>query len=163
MTEFFEDYQWSKGKPKGLTPIEDPTGKAHFRLLDLESGVRLEQFDPDGKFLQLICCPQDTGISGSSWETSKDALHRVRRGKDGAVTSYEEYVWPGGVFAEGVYPDVKIFDVHGRLVWEHRSEQVSDTAWDIHVLDPLGKLQVVLHHTDVDGREPVTITEDWVE
>ena len=41
---------------------------------------------------------------------------------------------------------------------QYRESGVVDAS-----VDPLGKLTVALHPTDVDGREPVTITEDWVE
>ena len=32
----------------------------------------------------------------------------------------------------------------------------------IHVFDALGKQRVVLHHTDIDGSEPCTINEEWM-
>ena len=41
MITLFVDYQWSKGKPKGVSPIDDPKGKTHFRLLDVNGGVRV--------------------------------------------------------------------------------------------------------------------------
>ena len=30
---------------KGVLPIDEPNGKTHFRVLDVDGGVRLEQFD----------------------------------------------------------------------------------------------------------------------
>ena len=163
MTTFYADYQWSKGTPKGLSSLEDPAGQNHFRLLEVDGGVRLEQYDGAGKFVRLIYCPQDKGLAGTAYATSADHRHRVRRREDGTVSSYEEYGWPGGVYAESEYPDVRIYNEHGRLVWQHRPRRLSDTAWDIHVLDALGKTRVVLHHTDVGDSEPCTIREEWVE
>ena len=163
MITHFADYRWSNGKPSGISPIEYPAGKEHFRLLGDGKGVRLEQFDGSGKFLRLVYCPQDEDLAGTTYVTSDDHLHKVRRAANGVVRSYEEYAWPNGIYADDVYPEVKIFNAHGRLVWRHRPERVSESAWDIHVLDILEKTRVVLHHTGVGLSEPCTIEEEWVK
>ena len=49
MPAFFADYKWSKREPKGISPIDDPTGKEHFRIFEVDGGVRVEQFDSDGR------------------------------------------------------------------------------------------------------------------
>ena len=163
MTTFFADYKWSKGEPKGISPIDNPAGKEHFRLLDIDGGVRLEQFDKAGKFVRLVHCPQDRKIAGTTYETSEDHLHKVRRSDDGAVRFYDEYEWPDGIYSDDVYPKVKGFNEHGRLIAQHWPKRVSASAWDIHVFDALGKQIVVLHHTDVGESEPCTIHEEWME
>ena len=163
MNTFFADYQWSKGKPKGIAPIDNPSGKEHFRLFDVDGGERLEQFDEAGKFVRLVYCPQDDAISGTSYETSDDHRHKIRRSDDGAVRFYDEYQWPDGVYSDDAYPQVKVFNEHGRLIAQHRPERIAESAWDIHVFDALGKRRVVLHHTDVNGTEPCTIREEWME
>ena len=62
------------------------------------------------------------------------------------------------------YPVANIFNEHGRLLRQHRPKRVSESAWDIfYVHDALGKLVVILRHTDVDGTEPYTIEEEWME
>jgi len=162
MSTCFADYEWSGGKLRGISPIGDPTGKAHFRILDMDGGVRLEQYDGAGKFLRLVYCPQDEDLAGTTYETSDDYQHRVRRARNGAVRSYEEYAWPDGNYAADAYPEVRVHNAHGRLVWQHRPRRVSETAWDIHVLDALGKPRLVLHHTDVGVSQPCTIREEWV-
>ena len=100
MTTYFADYRWSKGYPKGLAAIDDPNGEAHFRLLEVDGGCRLEQYDAAGKFVRLIHCPQDQQVSGTAYETSEDGLHKVRRSADGAVPdqsiSAEEFDDGGG-------------------------------------------------------------------
>ena len=100
---------------------------------------------------------------GTTYEVSDDHTHKVRRSQDGAVRSYEEYAWSDGAYSEDVYPEVRIFNEHGRLVWQHRPQRVSESAEDIHVFDALGKPRVVLHHTDISGLEPCTIVEEWLE
>ena len=162
-TQYFADYQWSRGEPQGVAPIEDPTGIAHFRLLETDGGVRVEQFDKTGKFVRLVYCPQDRKITYATYKTSADHLHRVRRSENGAVRFYEEYEWPDGVYSDDVYPVVRVFNEHGRLIAQHRPKQVSESAWDIHVFDALGKRRVVLHHTDIGESEPCTIDEEWME
>ena len=163
MSEFFADYKWSKREPKGISPIDDPTGKEHFRLLEVDGGVRLEQFDEAGKFLRLVYCPHDGKLArDTTYEVSDDHTHKIRRSDDGAVRSYEKYEWPDGIYSDDVYPDVKVFNEHDRLVWQHRPQRVSESAWDIHVFDALGKPRAVLHHTDVGGPEPCTIVEEWL-
>ena len=57
MNAFFADYQWSQNKPQGLAPIDDPIGKKHFLLMDVEGGVRVEEFDEHSK-------PRSMAISG---------------------------------------------------------------------------------------------------
>jgi len=163
MSQFYSDYRWSRGEPIGESPIDDPTGKAHFRFLLVDGGVRLEQFNGAGKFVRLVHSPPDGERKSTTCETSGDCLHRVRRNEDGAVSSYEEYEWPGGSYSDDVYPKVKVFNEHGRLVARHRPEQISDSAWDIHVLDALGKPRMVLHHTNVGVSDSCTIREEWVE
>jgi hypothetical protein len=161
--QYYEDYQWSRAEPKGVSPIDDPTEKEHFRLLEVDGGVRLEQFDKAGKFVRLVHCPQDRKVAGTTYETSGDKQHKVRRSDNGAVRFYDEYEWPDGIYADDVYPEVRLFNEHGRLIAQHRPKRVSESAWDIHVFDALGKQIVVLHHTDVDGSEPCTIDEEWME
>ncbi len=164
MTTYFADYRWSKREPKGISPIDDPAGKEHFRLFEVNGGMRLEQFDEAGKFRRLVYCPHDAKMArGTTFEVSDDHTHNIRRSEDGAVRSYEVYVWPDGDYSEDVHPEVRIFNEHGRLVWQHRPQRVSESAWDIHVFDALGKPRVVLHHTDCDGPEPDTIVEEWLE
>ena len=163
MATFFADYKWVRGKPKGTSPMDDPAGIEHFRILSVDGGVRLEQFDGEGKFVRLVHCPQDREIAGTSYETSDDHLHKVRRSDDGAVRFYDEYEWPNGVYSDDVYPKVKVFNEHGRLIARHQPMRVSGSAWDIHVFDALGKQRVVLHHTDVGVAEPCTISEEWME
>ena len=158
----YADYMWSKGKPKGISPLEDPSGHAHFRCFEVEGGMRVEQFDGAGKFLRLVHCPQDRQYAGTTYELSDDHTHKVVRAASGTVRFYEEYTWPGGLFDENVYPQVKTYNAEGRLIAEHRPTQVAEDAWDIYVLDALGKLRVILHHTDVKGGEPCTITEEWM-
>ena len=161
MTAYFADYRWSKGYPKGLAAIDDPNGEAHFRLLEVDGGCRLEQYDAAGKFVQLIHCPQDRQVSGTAYETSADGLHKVRRSADGAVRFYDEYEWPDGTYSDDAYPAVKLFNEHGRLIAQHRPERISESAWDIHVFDALGKPLAILHHTDIGESEPCTICEEW--
>ena len=156
MAAFFADYRWSKGEPKGVSPIDDPTRIEHFRLLYADGGVRLEQFDQAGKFVRLIYCPQDKNIAAPTVEFSDDHRQKVRRSDDGAVRLYDEYEWPDGIYSEEVYPAVKVSNEHGRLIAQHRPQRVSESAWDIHVFDALGKQRVVLHHAD-------GITEEWME
>jgi len=163
MTAVYTDYRWSSGMPQGVSPLADPVGVEHFRVVDVDGGMRLEQFDGDRKFQRLIFCPADEHLGGASYETSADHRHRVRRDADGAVLSYEEYTWPGDVYSDDAYPEVAVYNAHGRLVWQHRPRRLSATAWDIHVLDALGKPRRILHHTDVGPTEPCTIREEWVE
>ena len=59
--------------------MDDPAGIEHYRILSVDGGVRLEQFDGEGKFVRLVHCPQDGEIAGTSYETSDDHLHKVRR------------------------------------------------------------------------------------
>jgi hypothetical protein len=161
MNAFFADYQWSQNKPQGLAPIDDPIGKKHFLLMDVEGGVRVEEFDEHGKFTRLAYCPQDDIFTGTTYKNSTDHRHRIRRAPDGSVRFYEQYEWPDGVYSENAYPKVKVFNEHGRLTAEHHPQRVSETAWDIHVFDALGKLRVVLHHTNVGQTEPCTIREEY--
>ena len=135
-------------------PIHEPNGKTHFRLLDVDGGVRFEQFDETGKFVRLVHWPQDDAIAGASYETSDDRLQKVRRSNDGAVRFYDEYQWPDDTYSDEAYPQVKVFNEHGRLIAQHRPERISETAWDIHVFDTLGKRR---------GAEPCTIHEGWME
>ena len=135
-------------------PIDEPNGKTHFRLLDVDGGVRWEQFDETGKFVRLVQCPQEDAIAGARYEPSVDRLQKVRRSNDGAVRFYDEYQWPDGTYSYEAYPQVKVFNEHGRLIAQHRPERISETAWDIHVFDTLGKRR---------GAEPCTIHEEWVE
>ena len=164
MITFFADYRWSRGEPKGVSPIDDPAGMEHFRILDSDGGVRVEQFDDAGKFVRLVYSLQDRKISATTttYETSDDHLHKVRRSENGAVRFYEKYEWPDGIYSDDVYPDVKVFNEHGRLISQHRPKRVSESAWDIHVFDALGKPRAVLHHTDIGGPEPCTIVEEWL-
>jgi len=74
----------------------------------------LEQFDEAGKFVRLVYCPQDDAIAGTSYETSDDCLHKVRRSNDGAVRFYDEYQWPDGIYSDEAYPQVKVFNEHGQ-------------------------------------------------
>ena len=159
MPAFFADYRWSRGEPKGAAPLDDPTGIEHFLLLDVDGGVRLEQFNEAGKFMRLIYCPQDRKISAATktYEISDDHLQKVRRSIDGAVRFYKEYEWPEGIHSDDVYPDVSIFNEHGRLIAQHRPRRVSESAWDIHVFDGLGKRRAVLHHSRAG------IDEEWME
>ena len=68
----------------------------------------------------------------------------------------------------GVYcGDVELLDVHmetpdGELIRRHETRRISDTAYDIHVTDADGKLEVVLHHSNVGLGEPHIIQEEWV-
>ena len=164
MTTYFADYKWSKREPKGISSIDDPVGKEHFRLFEVDGGVRLEQFDSDGKFLRLIYCPQDKRrVRGATNEISEDHRHKIRRADDGTVRGYEEYIWPDDRYSENEYPLANIFNEHGRLLFQHRPERVSESAEDIYVHDMLGKLVVILHHTDIDGTEPCAIEEEWME
>ena len=135
-------------------PIDEPNGKTHFRLLDVDGCVRLEQFDETGKFVRLVHWPQDDAIAGASYETSDDRLQKVRRSNDGAVRFYDEYQWPDDTYSDEAYPQVKVFNEHGRLIAQHRPERISETTWDIHVFDALGKRR---------GAEPCTIHEEWME
>jgi hypothetical protein len=163
MITFFADYKWSRGKVTGVTPLDGSTGKKHLRFAELEDGTRVEQFDEAGKFVRLVYCPQDDDddLSGTTCENSEDQTHRVRRADDGTVRSYEDYTWPNGGFEPYEYPEVKIFDAHGRLVWLHHPERIEEFTWVIRVTDPLGKLRVVLHHTGKE--EPRAIREEWSE
>lgn len=108
-------------------------------------------------------CPKDRDLAGATYEVSADHRQKVRRSEDGTVRSYEEYTWPGGVYSQDAYPVVRVFNAHGRLVWQHRPRRISDTAWDIQVLDALGKPQAVLHHTEVGVTEPCAIREEWMK
>ena len=161
MATCFADYRWSRGEPQGISLIENSAGVAHFRLLEVDGGVRVEQFDAVGKFVRLVTCPQDRQVAGTTHEVSADRRHKIRRAADGTVRFYEEYEWPDGVYREDTYPHVRVYNEHGRLIAQHRPQRISASAWDIHVLDALGKLRVVLHHTHVDGSAPCTITEEW--
>ena len=110
MTTYFADYRWSNREPKGMSPIDDPTGKEHFRLFEVDGGVRLEQFDSDGKFLRLIYCPQDRRrVRGATNEISEDHRHKIRRADDGTVRGYEEYIWPDDRYSEAEYPLANIW------------------------------------------------------
>ena len=93
-------------------------------------------------------------IAGASYETSDDRLQKVRRSNDGAVRFYDEYQWSDDTYSDEAYPQVKVFNEHGRLIAQHRPERISETAWDIHVFDTLGKRR---------GAEPCTIHEEWME
>ncbi len=129
-------------------PIDEPNGKTHFRLLDVDGGVRLEQFDETGKFVLLVHCLLDDAIAGARYETSNDRLQKVRRSNDGAVRFCDEYQWPDGTYSDEAHPQVKVFNEHGRLIAQHRPERISETAWDIHEFDALGRRR---------GAEPCTI------
>ncbi len=102
MPAYFADYRWSNREPQGISPIDDPTGKEHFRLFDVDGGVRLEQFDRDGRFLRLVYCPQDRSRQrGATNKVSADRRYKIRRGDDGTVRAYEEFVWPEDRYSEG--------------------------------------------------------------
>jgi len=75
-----------------------------------------------------------------------------------------EYYEPTGEECSG-YPlvDVRIETPDGRLIARHASRRISDTACDIYVTDGEGRLRVILHHSDIDKGEPVTIREEWIE
>ena len=164
MPAYFADYRWSNREPQGISPIDDPTGKEHFRLFDVDGGVRLEQFDRDGRFLRLVYCPQDRSRQrGATNEVSADRRYKIRRGDDGTVRAYEEFVWPEDRYSEGAHPVANVFNEHGRFLFQHRPKKVSASAVDIYVHDSLGKLIVILHHTDIDGTEPCTIEEEWMK
>ena len=126
--------------------------------------MRLEQFDRDGRFLRLVYCPQDRSRQrGATNEVSADRRYKIRRGDDGTVRAYEEFVWPEDRYSEGAHPVANVFNEHGRFLFQHRPKKVSASAVDIYVHDSLGKLVVILHHTDIDGTEPCTIEEEWMK
>ena len=62
-----------------------------------------------------------------------------------------------------VHPVANVFNEHGRFLFQHRPKKVSASAVDIYVHDSLGKLVVILHHTDIDGTELCTIEEEWMK
>ncbi len=163
MAMYCADYRWSNREPIGISPIDDPTGKEHFRLFNVDGGVRVEQFDSDGKFLRLIYCPQDRSRQrGATNEISEDHRYKIRRGDDGTVRAYEKFVWPEDRYSKDEYPVVNVFNEHGRFLFQHRPKKVSASAVDIYVHDSLGKLVVILHHTDISGAETGTIEEEWM-
>lgn len=87
---------------------------------------------------------------------------RVLNGQ-GEVMEVEYYEFTGEECSGDPLVNVRVESAAGDLIARHVCHRISDTACDIHVLDAEGTLRVILHHSDIDKGEPVTIREEWLE
>ncbi len=92
-----------------------------------------------------------------------DGLSRVIRDADGRVVKHEAYEPTGESCSGSALMNGRIYSGDGRLLSVHEETRVSETASEIRVTDAAGKLRVILHHSDIDGGDPVTIREEWSE
>jgi len=163
MIRWFEDYRWSDRSPAGVSEHQArPEKVAHFMFTTMEAGLFVEEYDDAGHFVRLCYTPQDHHYD-PIWhrEESADGLSRVFRDADGRVVKHEVYEPSGESCSGEPLMNGRIYNGDGRLLAAHEPSRVNETSCDIRVTDAAGKLRVVLHHSDMDRGEPVTIHEDW--
>lgn len=163
MIRWFEDYRWTDRSPAGVREYEArPENAVHYMFSTTETGLLVEQYDDAGHFVRLCYTPQDHHYD-STWhrEESADGLSRVFRNADGRVVNHEAYELTGESCSSAPLMDGRVYKGDGRLLAVHDETRASETSCDIRVTDAAGKLRVVLHHSDIDRGEPVTIHEDW--
>ena len=163
MTGWFEDYRWSNRSPVGVRQHTAPLqGVAHYLFIGTAADCRVEECDSSGHFVRLCYSPQDHYFD-PSWQRDQtaDGSSRVFRDGGGRVVRYETYERSGELCGDVPLLRTRIYNADGRLVELQDETKVSDTAYDIHVLDAAGKLKGIIHHSDVDAGEPYTISEEW--
>ncbi len=163
MVRWFEDYHWSNRSPAGVSEHQArPEGIDCFMFTTTETGLFVEEYDGAGHFVRLCHTPQDHHFD-PTWhrEESVDGLSRVFRDAKGRVVRHEAYEPTGESCSSIPLMRGRIYSGDGRLLAVHEPSRLSETACDIRVTDAAGKLRVVLHHSDIDRGEPVTIHEDW--
>ena len=90
------------------------------------------------------------------------ASANIYDGEDRLV-EVEYYEFTGEHCGSEPLVNVRIETADGKLVGRHVSHRISATECDIHVIDAEGKLQLILHHSDIDRGEPVTIREERID
>lgn len=167
---YFQDYRWGKdrrspvGRPIGVPPVDPAqTGNGFFKFIRLGNGDRVEQYDRQGRFVQIIYDPADADRGTRKLQYQRDGrtAAAVRVDENGVVRTRETYSFLSS--PEEPLPLVKaeVYNADGRLLEIHTPQRVGPTAEDIHVTDVLGKLKVILHHDQLDKGEPVRIQEEW--
>jgi len=161
---YFEDYRWRKGEPVGIDAINKPAkGKSFFRFIAVKGGVRVEQYDKDGCFERICHDPKDShfGERKRRCQVNGETIAAFHIDQDGRVVAYERYFILSK--RQPITVRCEVYNADGRLLEIHTPKSVSETAQDIVVTDCLGKLEVILHHAEMDKGEPCSISEDWSE
>ena len=163
MGKYFEDYKWSSGRPVGIKELENAVaGKAYFKFIPQSEGVVVEQFDEQGRFIRLCHDPSDIEFKEEKFESLVNNTFKIRKRKDGSVAIYEKYTFLNEERGDNALVLAEIYNSQGRLIETHEDKRISDTAVDVYVRDVLGKLKVIIHHTETDKGEPYKIREEYI-
>tara|TARA_B100000315_G_scaffold176933_1_gene165474 strand:- start:352 stop:702 length:351 start_codon:yes stop_codon:yes gene_type:complete len=99
--------------------------------------------------------------SGLSKIVSRNGSFAYIYDEDGSLFEAEYYEPTGEYCNKLPLVNVRVENAEGDLIAKHETRRISDDAYDIHVTDRAGNLQVILHHSDVSKGEPYTIREEW--
>jgi hypothetical protein len=95
-------------------------------------------------------------------EHSSDGTFANVYDADGCLVEIEYYEPIGECCGRKSLVNTRVETPEGELIVQHVTHRISDDAYDIHVMDSVGNLLVVLHHSDVNRDGSNTIKEDWV-
>lgn len=162
MTRWFSDYRLSRGRPVGVGQFDrPPVDTEHYALHETTTGVRIEQYDAAGCFVRLCIAPEDAFDRNWDRVERNGGRARIFRDSQGIAKRYETYEPTGEHCGEVELLRGRMYNADGRLVMQHDPRKVSETEYEIAVRDGTGRHMCLLHHADVDGPEPFSITEDW--
>ncbi|MEW6754613.1 MAG: hypothetical protein AB1505_27065 [Candidatus Latescibacterota bacterium] len=82
---------------------------------------------------------------------------------EGRIVEVEHYETTGECCGREPLVRVRIETPTGELIAREVPRRVSDTAYDVHVVDAQGTLRLILHHLDVGRGEPFALGEEWVD
>lgn len=160
---YFADYQWRNKSPEGINEMPAPpqNGK-YYKFISASHGVRVEQYDEAGKFLQLCFDPQDSIYKGKKSPVFVNGIKTMSYYIDeqDGITKYEKYE----PLNDGPDPMVRceVFSSDYRLIEVHNPVKISDTRQELHVYDAMGKLKLIIHCESDDGGPMQNVREEWM-